>query len=259
MASSSVCFYENKVLTGSIAVSTTILIIGAATRWRQRLSAPWSFSLGTCAGLAALARPNAILFLPVFLGVGLIVDRRIAGRNRRVLRQLVIVAVGFLLACAPMLVRNHLVTGDASLFPIHGGGTSFFIGNNPDAQGLWNSAGGRISGDLSRELREFSSLGGSDQPETANAQEVGSTLYAESIDWIASHPMDWIRLETRKIWLMLGDEELTQDHDWIGEAQLLTLPTRGLSLGMLLIAALGGCLWRRATTDADERFSRSDT
>ena len=66
MASSSVCFYENKVLTGSIAVSSTILVIGAATRWRLWPSVPWAFSLGACAG-ARHARPSQRNPLPPHL------------------------------------------------------------------------------------------------------------------------------------------------------------------------------------------------
>ena len=62
-------------------------------------------------------------------------------------------------------------------------------------------------GDLARELREFSDAGEATQPETATAQpkaatataqEVGSALYAESLEWITSDPMGWVRLEARK-------------------------------------------------------------
>ena len=82
-------------------------------------------------------------------------------------------------------------------------------------------------------------------------------MYAESPS--GSRPIRWAGFATRKVWFMLGDDELTHDHDWIGEARLLTLPVRGLSFGMLLmLAALGACLSRDPTTGADHSAPRVD-
>jgi hypothetical protein len=69
-------------------------------------------------------------------------------------------------------------------------------------------------------------------------------LYDRAFAYIREHPGDFLALEVKKIWLTLGNDELTQDYDWHGEAEILPwVWWVSLPFGVLLaLGALG--LWR---------------
>jgi 4-amino-4-deoxy-L-arabinose transferase-like glycosyltransferase len=252
-ASPALMFYENKLLTGSLAASTTIFVLWGAVRLREASTPARALGFGALCGAAILARPNMVLVLPLALASHAYLDRRSERPNREIAVELSLVLLGCALVCAPMMLRNLVVTGSADLGPVHGGGTSFLIGNNEHARGLWNTVGGRISGSLVHELGEFASqLGIAAEGERERARAVGQALYSESLTWIASHPLDWARLELRKAWLLFANTELTQDFDWLGERELLSVGARGLPFGALLGLAL-------AAGAALPRLPRSET
>ena len=227
-------FYENKFLTGSLAVTASVAVLAAAVRVHESNSARSWGVLGVAVGVAILARPNFALLVPVFVVVGL----------RKTPRGRIVGAfvLGVMLALLPMAARNAAVTGRPTVFPAHGGGTSFYIGNNAHARGVWNDAGGLLTGDVSKERQELrETLGvqrGTDAEEIA---AIGRALYARGLSEIADDPLHWLVLEFRKVWLMLGNDELTQDYDHFGERELLWCSPRfGLPFGVGFAIAVFG-------------------
>jgi hypothetical protein len=78
------------------------------------------------------------------------------------------------------------------------------------------------------------------------AAAVGAELGARARAWIAEEPVHFARLLGKKTWLMLGNDELSQDYDFAGERELLGWSLPGLPFGLLLgVAAFGGCELRR--------------
>lgn len=88
--------------------------------------------IGLLFGLSALARPNILLVLP-FLALWLFWKNNRNGNFK--LASPLALAAGVLIAIAPVTVRNYVVTGDFILISSQGG-VNFYIGNNPDANGL---------------------------------------------------------------------------------------------------------------------------
>ena len=217
-------FYENKFLTGALAVTVSVAVLAAAVRVHERGTPGRWLVLGLAVGLAILARPNFALLVPVVLVAGWKCG---PGRTR------MIAACGFgiVLALLPMAARNAVVTGHATVLPAHGGGTTFYIGNNVKARGVWNDAGGLLTGDVSREREELRDTLG--VPPGTDAEEIaaiGRALYVRGWSEIADDPRHWLWLEVRKVWLMLGNDPLTQDYDLFGERELLWCsPTFGLN------------------------------
>jgi hypothetical protein len=154
-------------------------------------------------------------------------------------------AVGVVLALAPMVVRNAVVTGHATALPVHGGGTSFYIGNNAAARGLWNTADGALSGDVSHEVEELTEEGSGSLVE--REQALGREMYGRAWDDIRASPGRWIVLELRKAWLTFGNDELAQDYDPYGEREILPWAwTYSLPFGLVLgLAVLGAREVRR--------------
>ncbi len=228
-------FYENKFLTGSLAVTVSVAVLAAAVRVRERPSPRWWLVLGVAVGVAVLARPNFALLVPV---LGLAAWRAADHRAK----QLGAFVAGVVLALLPMAARNAVVTGQPTVLPAHGGGTSFYIGNNKHARGVWNDAGGLLSGDVSREREELRET--LDVPQGSDAEEIaaiGGALYRRGLAEIAQSPGHWLWLEVRKLWLMIGNDELTQDYDHFGEREMLWCsPSVGIPFGVAVAFAVFG-------------------
>lgn len=232
-------FYENKFLTAELTLFASVLVLAAWSRLEARVSTGGAVVLGLASGLAVLARPNLLLLIGP-LAVAVFVLARACALP--VLPRIAGVVLGCALALAPMTVRNAIVTGHATFLPAHGGGTSFFIGNNAGANGVWNG-GSLLSGDVTHEADEVRV---ERAPGESRAQAVGRELYARAWHDITADPMRWIGLELRKLWLVVGNQELSQDYDVAGERELIpwAWPT-GVPFGVLLGLAIPGAVLLR--------------
>ena len=240
-------FYENKYLSAELGIACNVLVIAAFVGLLQRdgrARVGMAVLLGLASGLAMLARPNMILALPFSLVamVSLIDADDLRTRLRKAMLPAAGIVLGTMLALAPMAWRNLVVTGHPDVQPIHGGGTSFFIGNNPKSKGVWNDAG-MLSARLGTESSELAAALEID-PELDDrdrAKAIGEALYARSFTWIRQNPGTWAKLELSKLWLTIGDQHLTQDYDWLGERELLPWAHRiGVSFSRLLALGLLG-------------------
>ncbi len=232
-------FYENKYLTASLAVVTMVMMLLALARLQRRPSAGALVVLGLASGLAVLARGNMLLAIPGVAVAAVLAD---APRGRRRMLTLAWLALGLMLALGPMALRNQVVTGRPSIMPVHGGGTSFYIGNNRHARGVWNNAGGLLSGEVVHERQELAAqLGVPPGSKAEQAAAIGRALYGRALVEIAEDPARWLSLELRKAWLLLGNDELSQDYDVAGERELLPWWCgRGLPFSAMLGLGLAG-------------------
>jgi 4-amino-4-deoxy-L-arabinose transferase-like glycosyltransferase len=247
LAHPGLAFYENKYLSAELGIAANILVLLGFVALlragfdddhsRARLRA--CLGLGLASGLAILARPNLVLALPFTFFAIVTLARREGPRTRALALALATFVLGLVLALAPMAARNLAVTGHPDVGPIHGGGTSFFIGNNPKSKGVWND-GGLLSANLGTESEELVAALSIDPtlPERDRARAIGDALYERAFDWIAENPGDWLQLELRKLWLTVGDQQMTQDYDWLGERELLPWAHR-VGVGFSLLLALG--------------------
>jgi len=255
LACPALAFYENKFVSASLGVACNVFVFAAfvgllgqlgqrESGWRAWLAKVARAGLfGIASGLAILARPNLLLALPFsMLALLALEPGRLVARLRAASPSLAAFVIGVGLALAPMAIRNQIVTGYPDIQPIHGGGTSFYIGNNPEATGLWNDAG-LLSGRLGTERVELLEQLGVDATldERAQARAIGDELYRRAFAWIGANPGAWLRLELRKLWLTTGNQQLTQDYDWLGERELIPWANRvALPFSVLLALALIG-------------------
>jgi 4-amino-4-deoxy-L-arabinose transferase-like glycosyltransferase len=251
-AYSMLIFYEGSLLVENLLVPLTLLVVLAALR---ALSAPsagrWALA-GAGVGLTAVARPNVLLFAPLLLlwmfGA---LRERVALSRRFALAG--VFAAGVALLVLPVTVRNLVVTGDATLIATSGG-SNFYSGNNPDANGAYlvPRPFPRLAADDAREQEALyqqyaeQALGRSLRPSEASAYWVG-----QGLAYIRENPVAWLRLEARKLALFLNATEiwnnrsieLSRPFSWV-----LRLPL--LSFGAVAPLALLGLAatardWRR--------------
>jgi hypothetical protein len=237
-------FYENKYLSASLGVAANVLVWFAFAAFQRRPHALCACAVGAASGLSVLGRPNLLLALPFTL-LALLWASRAPRRSWHAPA----FVIGLLLALAPMAMRNAMVTGSATVLPAHGGGTSFYIGNNPHADGRWNTAGGLLSGQVGLERAELlERLSLQSRTEAEDAAAIGRALYRRAFTYITEQPADWLALEGKKLWLLIGNRELTHDYDLYGEREILGSAVGiGVPFAVLLSLMVIGAaaLWQR--------------
>jgi tetratricopeptide (TPR) repeat protein len=248
-------FYENKYLSVSLGVTCNALALWAAVACLQRPTGRAQLGAGAAAGLAVLGRPNLIVAVP-FSAAALWFAAR--GGERPAARALLAFGLGVVLALAPMALRNQIVIGRPDVQPSHSGGIPFFIGNNPDANGRWNTAGGLVSGQVGRERIELAQHLGLKLPDGVELDRaVGDAMRDRALRFIREHPGEWLALELKKLWLTLGNHRFVRDYDARGEAELIGgfWSAAALPFGVLLgLGALGlHAIFRRALRVRGER------
>ncbi|MDH3214479.1 MAG: glycosyltransferase family 39 protein, partial [Myxococcales bacterium] len=224
-------FYEGSLLAENLLVPLTLLAVLAAVRALARPTAGRWVLAGAAVGLAAVARPNALLFAAV-LGVWLFVALRARAPLARRFALAGAFAAGTALAVLPVTARNLVVTGDATLIATSGG-SNFYSGNNPDANGAYRVPRSfpRLAADDAREQEAIyhqyaeRALGRTLRPSEASAYWFG-----QGLAYIRDHPAAWLRLEFRKLALFLNAEEiwnnrsieLSRPFSWVLRLPLLT-------------------------------------
>lgn len=248
-------FYENKYLSVSLGASCNIVALFAAVHFIRTRSWPALLGAGAAAGLAVLGRPNMVLAVPFTLLAVLLSAR--GSSVRPPARVTLVFGIGVALALGSLALRNAIVTGRPDVLPSHSGGIPFFIGNNPEANGRWNTAGGLISGQVGRERIELAQrLGIQAADRSALDRAVGEAMRDRALRFIRERPGDWLALEAKKLWLTLGNHRFVRDYDARGEAELIGgFHAIGLPFGVVLgVGAIGlSAVARRARRVRSER------
>ena len=159
---------------------------------------------GLMFGVAAITRPTVLVLVVVVL-VAIAISR--AALIKRA-GQLSLFLLGLVVFIGPVFLRNVLVADDPVLISSQGG-INFYIGNNPSADGVsavmppplghnW-----RIE-DITWEAEK--AVGGRLRP-----GEVSSYWFDRGLEWVKSHPGDFIKLYLRKLYLNFSDREISNN------------------------------------------------
>lgn len=233
LACPDVAFYENKYLSVVLANFACMLVLWAFARSLNRPSFARACIVGLSAGLCALSRPNLILIAP-FCATGVWLAAQPRSRTARALLVIGVLA-GLAGALTPIALRNWVVTMTPTVFPSHGGGIPFYIGNNPHSNGRWNDAGGLLGRQVSLERDELAARLGLHAEGADLDAAIGSELYRRGFEFIRAEPAAWVVLELRKLWALSGNHAYAHDYDLLGERELLgaAFPF-GLPFGIVL-------------------------
>ncbi|MCP4568124.1 MAG: tetratricopeptide repeat protein [FCB group bacterium] len=127
-------FYEAMFLIPVIFIFLNLLGLLILARNRDNpLKKPYLLA-GLIFGLAAIARPNILLIVPL-LGLWLFFHFRGKIKTRSIAVLLLVFFLGLFLPIAPVTVRNYVVADDPVLISSQGG-VNLYIGNNTVAEGL---------------------------------------------------------------------------------------------------------------------------
>jgi 4-amino-4-deoxy-L-arabinose transferase-like glycosyltransferase len=197
------------------------------------------FAAGVTLGCCVLCRPSDIIVLGVVIVWVLMFP--VNRRNKPVFQSGACVA-GVILMIVPVTIRNYLVSGEFILLTSNGG-LNFYLGNNPDAVGVYynvdeldlaNDPDGRVFLE-------------STMNKTLRPSEVSSEWSSRALDFIVSQPGDFLTLLGRKALLFFHHKEISQLGYNYYFVQQTAIPMLGYLPTFALVGPLGilGCMLLR--------------
>jgi 4-amino-4-deoxy-L-arabinose transferase-like glycosyltransferase len=202
-------YFANELLVVTVIVFLDLLgldlLLRAAADHRKFM---WT-AAGLVFGLSAIARPTILPFVAV-AGIWIVVSGWRTGRVQTALREAVLFGVGVALPIAPVTLHNYLADGDLVLIASNGG-VNFFIGNNPQSDGITAGVPGtradRWGGheDQIRMARE-----GLNDP-GATPREISDYWYDRSWLEILSDPVGAVRHTAYKAFILINAHEVSNN------------------------------------------------
>jgi tetratricopeptide (TPR) repeat protein len=186
-------FYETLLLQTALDPFLTAALMASLAIGLVRRELRWYALTGLAAGIQACSRPNVLVPIAAIM-VLLAITRRV--------RFAAAVAVGLAVALTPVVVRNVIVAGSFSPTASHGG-LNFYMGNNPDADGLYHAIPGITPSMTGQEedTRRFVQRATGQLMDDAG---VSSYFFHLGLTWIGDHPAAAARLFLRKLSLVFS-------------------------------------------------------
>ncbi|MBK8231507.1 MAG: tetratricopeptide repeat protein [Candidatus Eisenbacteria bacterium] len=233
---------ESKLLATSLGLALHALGLLLAVRAAEGGGPGRRGAAGVVWGLACLIRPQWLLLsvlVPFVLAFG---TWRTAGLLA--LRRWSPYLLGLALIVAPVAIRNRVVGGDWVLVSSNGGMT-FYQGNNEE-----NASG------LLTIVRKFDLFGSATEQrvlETRVAErEMGRALKpsetsrfwtGQALQFIRSRPLDWLRLEGRKLFRFVTGYEYADNYSfYIEQERLWPVRLAAVPFGLLLALGVAGAV-----------------
>jgi hypothetical protein len=230
-------FYETLLVKFSLVPVTVAALLLATDRGRETQTVGRTLLAGVVFGVLVAVRGNAALLTPV------IVWWIVSSRPSMVAtaRAVGLVVAGAAVVLAPLVARDRIAAG-------HGHGTSlwgihFYIASHPGADGAYAPAVG-VTEDAIGHVVDARRIAEDAAGRALSPGEVSRYWFRRGLDFARVEPWQYVRLQARKLRLMLaGFEEGTFGDDFDGTAELswvLELPL--LRFGTLCPLAIVGLL-----------------
>ena len=202
-------YFANELLVVTVIVFLDLLgldlLIRAASDGRKFL---WAVA-GMVFGLSAVARPTILPFLAA-VGVWIVITRWRSGEVRTAVRKAVLFGVGVALPIAPVTLHNYLADGDLVLVAANGG-VNFFIGNNPQSDGITavvpGTRGDRWGGHADQVRIAREALG----DPGATPREISDYWYRRAWDYIRASPLEAFRHTAFKAFILINAHEVSNN------------------------------------------------
>lgn len=239
-------YHEGELLLESFLVFLQTALLAALVAAYER-PAGWRFAAaGFLLGLSAIARPNILLFAPV-AALWFFLEWRRAHPRATLTRWAAAGFAGLALPIAPVTLHNYAASHDVVLISWQGG-SSYYTGNNPQADGVTARAPG---------VRTYWWEGYEDvvvQAEHAAGRplrpsEVSDYWFGRAVEFARNEPLRFLALQARKLGIFWFAQEKGDESD-INVKRADSLVLRLLPVGFGLVAPLGivgiALAWRRS-------------
>ena len=240
--------FDSQLLIPTLAIPLNLTALLLSLRASRDLTARSAVLAGLAWGVASLARPNVLLFVPC-LAFWLHRNARSTGRVGS--RVALLLLASTLVPILPVTAYNRVVGGDWVLISSQAG-VNLWIGNNPVSDGstaiVPGTRGGWWEG-----FHDAVALAEEAQGRALAPSEVSSHYVGMALDWIGREPGAALSHMLWKLRLFWTDAELGNNLDVAFFAQHFDPLSRWNPIGFDLIAGLAAlglvlCLARRRET-----------
>lgn len=204
--------YESELLIEWLPILFNLWMLLLMLRRREDAPLGRWFCIGLLGGLSTIARPNVLLVFP-FLALWLWLGQRRSHGWLAALKRPLMYAMGIAICVLPVTIRNYVVGHDVVMVSSQGG-VNFYLGNNPEADGL-TMVMPEIRLDLSIPWSEFvdttDAYAQHDQGRPLRPSEISSYWNDKGWKWVFEHPANFLALTGKRIvYLFSGFENSDQ-------------------------------------------------
>jgi Tfp pilus assembly protein PilF len=233
-------FHEGTLLTVLLIHLLNLSLLLAAF-WAANRGRTWNWIFpGALLGLSILARPNALLLLPV-LALWIWLQPNRAGQGKKVWGPMLALALSALVVVAPATLRNRVVLHEW-LFTVGNGGLNTYLGNYRQASG-YHIPTGDLGLSASEQVRNAKRLAEQMTGRNLTYGQSSSYWLSRALDDITADPGRWAKLEGRKLLLLLNYYEYTTSANYyLARSRTPFLQWPWLSFAAVAPLALAG-LW----------------
>jgi len=197
-------FYETTLLTATLILFLSAIILNLSETVLKGRRRVHLWLLGGVIGLSALARPLVLIFVPLLYLVFMLDDRT------SWLKRSLLVTAGVFVLLIPIGVRNFLVGGEFTL-TTSSAGMNFYVGNNPEATGLYWEAPFLSSVEPQYEDEDYRRAASEAVGRELTTREAGSYWFERSLDWIVHQPLDYLKLLGTKVFYFWNRAEFANN------------------------------------------------
>lgn len=216
-------FFESQLMPTTLTVFTAMLALYWLTRFEYTHKMKFLLLGGVAVGLSALARPVGLAFLvlaPLWLWS---LTKR--DKLKVTAKHFVVLLVGTFVVILPVTIRNYSIEPDFVLISSQGG-ANFYIGNNPDADGLtvkFPQSTGQLNKYEDHIWSHSTILADQAEHRKLTAAEVSSYWQSRGMEYVKEHPGRALELLFERVYYFLAGEELFNNRNPLEVRQYATL------------------------------------
>jgi 4-amino-4-deoxy-L-arabinose transferase-like glycosyltransferase len=252
-------YFEGELHTPALQMFLTLTMMATLMLWTERPRTPLLVLAGALLGIAALVRPEVMLFAPLAAAWIAWAGR---GQGRRPHLSAGAFLLAFVAAIAPATARNYFVAGE--FVPISAnGGINLYIGNNEQATGF---VAQQIDGyGFWGDCFDYPALKRNVEKEMGRRisdSEVSRFFSQKSLAYVRSHPADFVRLTLKKALLWFSPHEYGHNKaDPLERANSRVLSALPIGFSFVFVLAIFGACFllcaSASSTSAEDSGTRA--
>jgi len=199
-------FYTGMLLAPTIILFFILLFIISLLIAEKKRNRLLFFASGILFGIAVLGRPNSILFL-MLLPIWFFALRRREGMKKAAIYGFLLLVLGYTVVTSAVIVRNYAIEKSFLPFSLQNG-IAFYIGNNPESQGICVAPYG-ISNEPVEIVKSSIRYAEKETGKTLMPTQASRYWYNRGLQFFRNNPAQAFLLYIRKCILFWRHEEIS--------------------------------------------------
>jgi len=221
-------YFDSALLTASILLFLYTAVLWLLFKFAHRGKTIHLALAGVCLGLSALARPSSLIFTAALALWTLF--------KYDIRKTLIIILFTFIIIL-PFSLRNLIVTGEKTLITVSSG-MNFFVGNNPQATGLYYETNFLRSAEPQYELQDYIQQAEKLTRRKLSPAETSAFWFRQGLGYLTAHPLPALKLYCQKFFYTCNNLEAPNNVSFYAAKELSPL-LKFLPWGFALLLAGG--------------------